>query len=160
MAKVFIYPTTSLILSDMVTRLGHIPLGSALSVRDKVQHGDVEGIDSPPLNMTPDDAKRGLKWAAVEVPAGIRGRMSLIGPLLAEAEAAIIMNDPLAFGCMGCSRTNELTTFLLKDAGIPFLELNYPQTEEEGFAFVMAIKEFLAGLEQKTDEGKSEVQHE
>jgi putative methanogenesis marker protein 5 len=83
------------------------------------------------------------------------------GPsLLAEAEAAIIMNEPLAFGCMGCSRTNELTTFLLKSAGIPFLELNYPQADEEGFAFVMAIKEFLAGLEQKGDEERSEVQHE
>jgi putative methanogenesis marker protein 5 len=157
MAKIFIYPTTSLILSDMVTRLGHTPLGSALSVRDKVQQGDIEGIDSPPLNLTPDDAKRGLKWAAVEVPAGIRGRMSLIGPLLAEAEAAIIMNEPLSFGCMGCSRTNELTVFLLKDAGIPYLELNYPQTEEEGFAFVIAIKKFLAGLEEKQNEGKSEV---
>jgi len=156
MAKVFIYPTTSLILSDMVARLGHTPLGSALSVRDKVQRGGVEGIDSPPLNMTPDDAKRGLKWAAVEVPAGVRGRMSLLGPLIAEAEAAIIMDEPLAFGCMGCARTNELTTFLLKEADIPILELNYPHTDEEGFAFVMAIKEFLKGLEQEA----GEVQHE
>jgi putative methanogenesis marker protein 5 len=147
MAKVFIYPTTSLILSDMVERLGHTPLGSALSVRDKIQRGGVEGIDSPPLNMTPDDAKRGLKWAAVEVPPGVRGRMSLLGPHIAEAEAAIIMNDSLAFGCMGCARTNELTTFLLKEADIPLLELNYPQTDDEGFAFVMAIKEFLKGLE-------------
>jgi len=156
MAKVFIYPTTSLILSDMVERLGHIPLGSALSVRDTVQQGGVEGIDSPPLNMTPDDAKRGLKWAAVEVPPGVRGRMSLLGPLIAEAEAAIIMDEPLAFGCMGCARTNELATFLLKEADIPVLELNYPQTDDEGFAFVMAIKEFLKGLEggeQKAGDG-------
>ena len=160
MAKVFIYPTTSLILSDMVSRLGHTPLGSALSVRDKVQQGGIDGIDSPPLNMTPDDAKRGLKWAAVEVPAGVRGRMSLIGPLLAEAEACIIMNDPLAFGCMGCARTNELTTFLLKEADIPLLELNYPQTDDEGFAFVMAIKGFLKELEQKTAETKQEMRHE
>ena len=140
----------------MVSRLGHTPLGSALSVRDKVQLGGVEGIDSPPLNMTPDDAKRGLKWAAVEVPSGVRGRMSLIGPLIAEAEAAIIMNESLAFGCMGCARTNELTTLLLRDAKIPILELNYPQSDDEGFAFVMAIKEFLKGLEEKG----GEVQHE
>jgi putative methanogenesis marker protein 5 len=153
MAKVFIYPTTSLILSDMVARLGHTPLGSALSVQGKVQRGGVDGIDSPPLNMTPDDAKHGLKWAAVEIPPGVRGRMSLLGPLIAEAEAAIIMNDPLAFGCMGCARTNELTVFLLKNGNIPLLELNYPETDEEGFSFVMAIKGFLKNLENGKENG-------
>ncbi|MCU0630978.1 MAG: methanogenesis marker 5 protein, partial [Methanoregulaceae archaeon] len=37
MAKVFIYPSTSLILSDMVSRFGHIPLSSAIAIRDRIQ---------------------------------------------------------------------------------------------------------------------------
>ena len=49
MAKVFIYPATSLILSDLVARFGHEPLGSALSIRENVQ---TPGFDSPTLQMT------------------------------------------------------------------------------------------------------------
>jgi len=144
MAKVFIYPSTSLILSDLVARFGHKPLSAALSIRERIQ---TPGIESPPLQITPEDPKRGLKYAAVEVPSGVRGRMSLYGPLSEQAEAAIIFADAdLAFGCMGCARTNELILFSLRHRDIPVLELTYPKNEEEGVAFVAAIKKFLAGL--------------
>lgn len=144
MTEVFIYPATSLILSDLVARFGHKPLGTALSVRERIQ---TAGLDSPPLQMTPDDAKKGLRWAAVEVPSGVRGRMSLFGPLIDKAEAAIIVRNPeFAFGCMGCARTDELVEFLVKQKKIPVLELDYPADEEEGIIFVRRIKEFLTGL--------------
>ncbi|WFN35863.1 methanogenesis marker 5 protein [Methanomicrobium antiquum] len=145
MSKVFIYPSTSLILSDLVERFGHEPLGVAIAIREKIQ---TPGFDSPPLQMTPEDPKKGLKYAAVEVPSGVRGRMSLFGPLIESAEAAIIINDSdLAFGCMGCSRTNELVKFLTRQrTEIPILELTYPSDEDEGLAFIQRIKEFLAGI--------------
>lgn len=144
MANVFIYPATSLILSDLVARFGHKPLGSALSVREHIQ---TAGFDSPPLQITPEDAKKGLKYAAVEVPSGVRGRMSLYGPLIEAAECAIIVNDAdYAFGCMGCARTNELIMFLVRQRGIPVLDLNYPANEKEGEEFVAAIKSFLDTL--------------
>ncbi len=144
MVKVFIYPATSLILSDMVARFGHTPLGSATAIRERVQ---TPGLESPPLQITPEDPKKGLRWAAVEVPSGVRGRMALYGPLIEEAEAAIIIDDAdLAFGCMGCARTNELIKFLLKRRNIPVLELEYPKTDEEGEQFVAAIRKFLEGL--------------
>jgi putative methanogenesis marker protein 5 len=146
MVKVFIYPTTSLILSDMVERWGHKPLGAALQIRERIQ---TPGFDSPPLQMTPEDPKRGLRYAAVEVPSGVRGRMALVGPLIEEAEAAIIINDAdFSFGCMGCARTNELVKLLIRQRDIPILELAYPRSEEEGVAFVGAIKRFLQGLEE------------
>jgi putative methanogenesis marker protein 5 len=111
MAQVFIYPATSLILSDLVARFGHKPLGTALSIRERIQ---TAGLDSPPLQMTPDDAKKGLKWAAVEVPSGVRGRMSLFGPLIDQAEAAIIVRNPdFAFGCMGCALLMSWLEFLV-----------------------------------------------
>ena len=144
MAKVFIYPATSLILSDLVARYGHTPLSSAVAIRERIQ---TSGLESPPLQITPEEPKKGLKWAAVEVPAGVRGRMSLYGPQIEAAEAAIIINDAdLAFGCMGCARTNELIKFLLRQKDIPKLDLNYPKSEEEGVQFVAAIKRFLEGL--------------
>ncbi|MEN6442155.1 MAG: methanogenesis marker 5 protein [Methanoregula sp.] len=147
MVKVFIYPATSLILSDMVTRFGHTPLGSAIAIRERVQ---TPGLESAPLQITPEDPKKGLRWAAVEVPSGVRGRMSLYGPMIEECDAAIIINDAdLAFGCMGCARTNELIKFLIRQKDMPKLDLNYPQNEEEGIKFVAAIKRFLSGLGEK-----------
>jgi putative methanogenesis marker protein 5 len=144
MAKVFIYPTTSLILSDLVKRFGHEPLGSALAIRERIQ---TAGFESPPLQITPEEPKKGLRWAAVEVPSGVRGRMAVLGPQIDAADAAIIITEAdYAFGCMGCARTNELLIYLLKTKGIPVLDLIYPKTEEEGIAFVAAIRRFLREL--------------
>ena len=144
MANVFIYPATSLILSDLVARFGHTPLSAAQSIREHIQ---TAGLESPPLQISPEDPKKGLKYAAVEVPSGVRGRMSLYGPMIEDAGAGIIIHDAdLAFGCMGCARTNELIIFLLKKRNIPLLELDYPKTDAEGAEFVAAIRDFLVGL--------------
>ena len=141
MAKVFIYPTTSLILSDLVARFGHQPLSAALQIREKIQ---TPGLESPPLQITPEDPKKGLKYAAVEVPSGVRGRMSLYGPMIEEAQAAVIIHDAdFSFGCMGCARTNELIQFLLRKREIPILDLRYPRSDDEGIEFVAAIRKFL-----------------
>jgi putative methanogenesis marker protein 5 len=144
MAKIFIYPSTSLILSDLVARYGHTPLSSATAIREHIQ---TAGFESAPLQISPEDPKKGLKWAAVEVPSGVRGRMSLYGPMIDACEAAIIIdNADLAFGCMGCARTNELLLFLVRQKDVPKLELEYPKNEEEGVTFVAAVRKFLTEL--------------
>jgi len=144
MAKVFIYPTTSLILSDLVARYGHKPLSAAIAIRDRIQ---TPGIESVPIQITPEEPKKGLKWAAVEVPSGVRGRMALYGPLIESCDAAIIVNDAdMAFGCMGCARTNELVKYLIYERNVPRLDLTYPRSEDEGVKFVAAIKRFLDEL--------------
>jgi putative methanogenesis marker protein 5 len=145
MVKVFIYPSNSLILSDLVDRFGHEPLAVMREIGKKIR---TPGLDSPPINITPEDPKLGLKYAAVEVPSGVRGRMSLLGPLLEEAEAAIMVAEAdVSFGCMGCARTNELITFLVRAKNIPTLDLDYPRTEEAAKDFVYSIHEFLTGLD-------------
>ena len=142
--KIFIYPPNSLILADLVERFGHEPLTLMQEVRRKVT---TPGIDSPPLNMTPDDPKKGLKYAAIEIPSGVRGRMALLDPLIEGAQAAIIVHDAeYLFGCMGCARTNELLKYVVRKKGIPVLELQYPKGENEAKNFVLAIREYLDGL--------------
>jgi putative methanogenesis marker protein 5 len=145
--KIAIFPPNSLILSDLVERRGHEPLSLMKEVRKKVT--DVE-IDSPPLNITEAEPIKGLKYAAIEVPSGVRGRMAIFGPLIDEAEAAIIMQEaPYGFGCIGCARTNELSMYYLRKKDIPILELQYPTTREEAIEMVNKINTFLDSLEEK-----------
>lgn len=142
--KVLIYPANSLILSDLVERFGHQPLSIMQEIGNKVRK---QSLDSPPINITPEDPKLGLKYAAVEVPSGVRGRMSLFDPLISQAEAAIVVHDPApSFGCMGCARTNELVNFLIRAKKIPLLELDYPSSENDAKEFVYKISEFLKSL--------------
>jgi putative methanogenesis marker protein 5 len=145
--KIIIYPPNSLILADLVERFGHEPLTLMSEVRKKVT---TPHIDSPPMNMTPEDPKKGLKYAAIEIPSGVRGRMALMDPLIEQGEAAIIVHDAeYMFGCMGCARTNELFKYVVRKKGIPVLELQYPKSENEAKNFVLFVKEFLDGLKEK-----------
>jgi putative methanogenesis marker protein 5 len=149
--KVFIYPTNSFILADLVTRAGHEPLVVMNQVREKVTS---LSVDSPPLNITPEDPNLGLKYAAIEVPAGVRGRMSLMGPLAEEAEAGIIVEDtPADFGCSGCNRTNELMKYLVRTNvdRSKILEIRYPKNEEQMHDFVYTILEFLKTLSNESE---------
>ncbi|MDW7731067.1 MAG: methanogenesis marker 5 protein [Methanolobus sp.] len=152
MVKVIIYPTNSLILSDLVERFGHTPLAMMEKIKEKIS---TVGVDSPPLNITAEEPKEGLKYAAIEVPAGVRGRMAIVGPMIDEAEAGIIVNEsPMAFGCMGCARTNELTKFLIRQRDIPILEVDYPEGDDEAREFVYKIGEFLKSLPKGEKEGE------
>jgi putative methanogenesis marker protein 5 len=79
--------------------------------------------------------------------------MAIIGPLIDEAEAAIIVDGaPYGFGCIGCARTNELSIFLLRNKGIPVLELNYPTNQDETYVMVNDIHEFIDSLEEASEE--------
>lgn len=143
--KVFIDPPNSMILFDLVERFGHEPLSTMAVIQEKVDNAEV---DMPPMNVTLDDVVKGLKYAGVEVPSGIRGRMAVWGPLIEEADAAIIINDPpFSFGCVGCDRSNEMVQYLVKRRGIPNLKVNYPSDEAEAKTMVGRIKDFLEGLE-------------
>ncbi|MDR3282103.1 MAG: methanogenesis marker 5 protein [Candidatus Methanoplasma sp.] len=142
--KVFIDPPNSLILYDLVERFGHEPLGAMASIQERIDNIE---LDLPPMNVTLDDVVKGLKYAGVEVPSGIRGRLALWGPLIDQADAALIMLDPpFNFGCVGCERSNEMVRYLIRRRGIPALSVAYPGNEAEAKVSVGRIKEFLEGL--------------
>ena len=141
--KVFINPPNSLILFDLVERFGHEPLGAMIPIQERIDKAEIE---MPPMNVTLDDVVSGLKYAGVEVPSGIRGRLALWGPLIEQADAAVIMLDPpFNFGCVGCERSNEMVKYLIHRRKIPFIEVTYPANEEEAKTTVGRIKEFLEG---------------
>jgi len=143
--KVAIFPPNSMILADMIVRSGHEPLVVQNEMKQKVTSPE---LDAPPFNMTEDDPINGLKYAAIEVPSGVRGRMSLFGPIIEEAEAAIIMSEaPYGFGCVGCARSSELTVFSLRRKSIPVLELDYPTSRDDTVEMVYKINTFLDNLD-------------
>ena len=144
--KIFISPSNSLILYDLVKRFGHEPLAMMTKIGERVRNPD---IDSPPKNITPSDVRAGLRYCAVEVPSGVRGRLSMLGPLIEEADAAIIVEDSdFDFGCQGCARTNEFIKYLVFEREIPYITLKYPSDDEEAKEFVNAIFGFLKKLKE------------
>jgi putative methanogenesis marker protein 5 len=87
--------------------------------------------------------------------------MSLMDPLIEQAEAAIIVEDAdYMFGCMGCARTNELVKYVIRSKGIPVLELKYPKSENEAKNFVLYLKEFLDKLSVPENKAKPELKPE
>lgn len=158
MVKVAVYPPNSLILADLVERKGHTPLALQKQIRQKIKDPE---IDSPPMNITEEDPIKGLKYAAIEVPSGVRGRMSIIGPIIDEAEAAIIVdNAPFGFGCVGCARTNELSIFCLRKKDIPTLEVTYPTSRDETMDMVNKINSFLDNLNELDNDNADNANNE
>lgn len=144
--NILISPVNSLILADIVERCGHIPLTMMSEVGKLVKNPE---IDSPPMNITAEEPRKGLKYAAVEVPSGVRGRLSIWGPLLEKADAAIIIDDAdFGFGCCGCARSNEFLVYLVKQKKIPNLVVNYPKNKKEAKQMVSKIIDFLKSLEE------------
>ena len=142
--KIFIDPPNSLILFDLVERFGHEPLSTMAALQEKIDNLE---IDMPPMNVSIDDVVKGLKYAGIEVPSGVRGRLAIWGPMIDAADAAVVMEDaPFSFGCVGCERTNLMVRYLLQRRKIPVLNVTYPENGEEARSLVIQIKEFLEGL--------------
>lgn len=141
--KVLVYPPNSLILADLVERSGHEPVVLMRQVGEHVRDAE---IDAPPLNITEDDLKRALRYVSVEEPAGLKGRIGLLTPLLDQADAAIILADaPPSYGCMGCAVADEFFKFLIRKRGVPTLEVRYEGGEKLD-EMVAAIMDFLKRL--------------
>jgi putative methanogenesis marker protein 5 len=147
--NVLVYPPNSLILADLVERSGHEPVVLMREVGEHVRDAE---IDAPPMNITEEDLKRALRYVSVEEPAGLKGRIGLLTPLLEKADAAIILTDaPPTFGCMGCAVADEFFKFLIRKREIPTLEVTYEGGEQMD-EMVSAVMDFLKQL----SKGKAE----
>ena len=146
--KVLVYPPNSMILADLVERGGHEPVVLMKEIGEHVRDAE---IDAPPLNVTEEDLKRALRYVSVEEPAGLKGRIGLLVPLLEAAEASIILRDaPPTFGCMGCAVADEFFKYLIRRREIPTLEVAY----EGGEKVEEMVSEVMTFLEQLKKEGQ------
>jgi putative methanogenesis marker protein 5 len=144
--KVLVYPPNSLILADLVERGGHEPVVLMREIGEHVRDAE---IDAPPMNITEEDLKRALRYVSVEEPAGVKGRIGLLVPLLEKAEASIILSDaPPTFGCMGCAVADEFFKYLIRRREIPTLEVTY-EGGEKVEEMVSAVMKFLEQLKKE-----------
>ena len=142
--KIAIFPPNSLILADLIERAGHEPLTIMKELSERVRDAE---IDSPPLNITPEDPSKGLKYASAEAPSGVRGRLAVFAPIFEEADAIVVFkNAPMSFGCLGCARTNEFLLFMIRSMNKPKLIIEYPTNEEESKIAIKKVFEFLKGV--------------
>ncbi len=92
-----------------------------------------------------------------ETPSGVRGRISLLTPLLDKADAAIILgrrpanytrmydvlNELILFCGNGCNNAHSLAVSIVSQMDIPVLKLAYPTTREEIIDLISKVNLFL-----------------
>lgn len=92
-----------------------------------------------------------------ETPSGVRGRISLLMPLLDKADAAIILgrrpanytrmydvlNELILFCGNGCNNAHSLAVSIVSQMDIPILKLRYPTNREELIDLISKVNLFL-----------------
>ena len=92
-----------------------------------------------------------------ETPSGVRGRISLLMPLLDKADAAIILgqrplkyepmydvlNELILFCGNGCNNAHSLAVSIVGQMDIPVLKLAYPTTRDEIIDLIDKVNLFL-----------------
>ena len=92
-----------------------------------------------------------------ETPSGVRGRISLLIPLLEKADAAIILgqrpaeyepmynvlNELILFCGNGCNNAHSLAVKIVSNLNIPVLKLAYPTTRDEIIDLITKVNLFL-----------------
>lgn len=105
------------------------------------------------VNLNPDF----MVNLSSETPSGVRGRISLLAPLLDKADAAIVLgrrpayykpmynvlNELILFCGNGCNNAHSLAVSLVSQLDIPVLKLAYPTTKNEIIELIGKTNRFL-----------------
>jgi putative methanogenesis marker protein 5 len=105
------------------------------------------------LNLNPDFKVN----MPSETPSGVRGRISLLAPLLDKADAAIVLgrrpayyrpmynvlNELILFCGNGCNNAHSMAINIVSDLDIPVLKLAYPTTRDEIIGLIDKVNLFL-----------------
>ena len=96
-----------------------------------------------------------------ETPSGVRGRISLLAPLLDKVDAAIILgkrpqeyepmynvyNELILFCGNGCNNARSLEISLVNQLNIPILKLAFPTDRDEIIALIDKVNLFLKNFD-------------
>lgn len=174
--KVAIFPDSAMVLLNQVNKSQHELLSNydrmykermnqetMEEYRKDVNKSSEKSIHDMPY-LVP---RHGIKYSGTEAPSGVLGRMSIIGPVIDEAEAVIMMsgspknhmyntlNELILFGGgTGCLNTKLLMESQIREKNIPFLILDYPNTAQEIIELIDEINNFLDYLGE-LEEGKA-----
>lgn len=105
------------------------------------------------LNLNPDFKVN----MSSETPSGVRGRISLLMPLLDKTDAAIVLgqrpanyepmydvlNELILFCGNGCNNAHSLAVSIVSQLDIPVLKLAYPTTRDEIIQLIDKVNLFL-----------------
>ena len=140
--NVIVIPDGAMIVVPLIEKNGHTYLSPT----------DFSKYDNE-LNLNPDFKVT----MSSETPSGVRGRISLLMPLLEKADAAIVLgrrpfnyepmydvlNELILFCGNGCNNAHSLAVDLVSVRDIPVLKLAYPTTREEIIELIDKVNRFL-----------------
>ena len=140
--NVIVIPDGALIVVPLIEKNGH----TYLSPTNFSKYNNE-------VNLNPD-FKVNL---SSETPSGVRGRISLLMPLLDKADAAIILgrrpanytrmydvlNELILFCGNGCNNAHSLAVSIVSQMDIPILKLRYPTNREELIDLISKVNLFL-----------------
>ncbi len=166
--KIAVLPDAAMMIVHLITKNGHEYLSSTNITEEKLRQKDPYDEskfdeNAPPFTMTGVETLIGNKYTSNEAPSGVRGRLSLFDRIIRESEAAIIIGQPpkgykrmynllnelILFSCVSCSNHHKLTVNLLKEKGIPILEVAYPTNRDEIIKMINRVNDFLQNLDNK-----------
>ena len=140
--NVIVIPDGAMIIVPLIEKNGHAYLSPT----------NFSKYDNE-LNLSPD-FKVNL---SSETPSGVRGRISLLLPLLDKTDAAIILgqrplkytpmynvlNELILFCGNGCNNAHSLAANIVNQMYIPVLKLAYPTTREDIIDLIGRVNLFL-----------------
>ena len=140
--NIIVIPDSAMIVVPLIEKNGHTYLSPT----------DFSKYDNE-VNLNPD-FKVNL---SSETPSGVRGRISLLAPLLDKTDAAIVLgrrpcdykpmynvlNELILFCGNGCNNAHSLAVSLVSQMDIPVLKLAYPTNKQEIIELIDKVNRFL-----------------
>lgn len=140
--NVIVIPDGAMIIVPLIEKNGHTYLSPTNFSRYNNE-----------LNLNPDFRVN----MSSETPSGVRGRISLLAPLLEKTDAAIVLGQrPLEYKSMygvlnelilfcgnGCNNAHSLAVNIVGQMNIPVLKLAYPTTRNEIIDLIAKVNLFL-----------------
>jgi putative methanogenesis marker protein 5 len=140
--NVIVIPDGAMIIVPLIEKNGHTYLSPT----------NFSKYDNE-VNLNPDFRVN----MSSETPSGVRGRISLLAPLLEKADAAIILgqrpakydrmydvlNELILFCGNGCNNAHSLSVNIVSQLDIPILKLAYPTNRDEIIELIDKVNLFL-----------------
>ena len=159
--KVAVIPDAAMIVVPLIEKNGHeyISPTNFSKYNKDVSSGKCDDTQAP-YTLNRDNILLGSSYFSNELPSGVKGRLTLFSRVLELADAFIVLgkrpehykrmydvlNELILFGGSGCSNERNMVMALIKDKGVPILELAYPTTRNDLIDVINRTNDFLKNL--------------